>query len=53
MCISPQAYDDAMVRVRETNGRDLEPLKKELGEKQQCMFVALTDGLEDKRLSKT
>lgn len=39
VCISPQAYDEAMVRVRETNGRDLEPLKKELSEKQQCMFV--------------
>lgn len=39
VCISPQAYDDAMVRVRETNGRDLEPLRQELGEKQQCMFV--------------
>jgi hypothetical protein len=39
VCISPQAYDDAMTRVRELNGRDLEPLKKELGEKQQCMFV--------------
>ncbi len=39
VCISPQAYDDAMVRVRELNGSDLEPLKKELGEKKQCMFV--------------
>jgi hypothetical protein len=39
VCVSPQAYDEAMVRVHELNGKDLEPLKKELGEKQQCMFV--------------
>lgn len=39
VCISPQAYDDAMVRVRGLNSRDLEPLKKELSETQQCMFV--------------
>ena len=39
VCVSPQAYDEAMVRVRELNGRDLEALKKDLGEKQQCMFV--------------
>lgn len=39
VCISPQAYDDAMVRVRELNGRNLEPLRQELGEKKQCMFV--------------
>ncbi len=39
VCISPQAYDEAMVRVHDLNGKDLEPLKKELGEKQQCMFV--------------
>jgi len=39
VCVSPQAYDEAMVRVRETNGRDLEPLKQELGEHKQCMFV--------------
>jgi hypothetical protein len=39
VCISPQAYDDAMVRVRGLNSRDLEPLKKELGENKQCMFV--------------
>lgn len=39
VCVSPQAYDEAMVRVHELNGRDLEPLRKELGEKQQCMFV--------------
>jgi hypothetical protein len=39
LCVSPQAYDEAMVRVRELNGQDVEPLKKELGEKQQCMFV--------------
>ena len=39
VCISPQAYDDAMVRVRGLDSRDLEPLKKELSEAQQCMFV--------------
>jgi hypothetical protein len=39
VCISAQAYDDAMVRVRGLNSRDLEPLKKELSESQQCMFV--------------
>jgi hypothetical protein len=39
VCVSPEAYDEAMVRVRELDRRDLEPLKKELGEKKQCMFV--------------
>lgn len=39
LCVSPEAYDDAMVRVRELNGQDLEALKKDLGEKKQCMFV--------------
>ena len=39
VCISPQAYDDAMVRVRGLNSRDLEPLKKDLSENKQCMFV--------------
>ena len=39
VCISPQAYDDAMARVRGLSSRDLEPLKKELSEAQQCMFV--------------
>jgi hypothetical protein len=39
VCISPQAYDEAMVRVRELGGRNLEPLKKELGENKLCMFV--------------
>lgn len=39
VCISPQAYEEAMVRVRATNGSDLEPLKKELLEAKQCMFV--------------
>ena len=39
VCISPQAYDDAMLRVRGLNSLDLEPLKKELSESQQCMFV--------------
>jgi hypothetical protein len=39
VCVSPQAYDDAMARASELNGQDVEPLKKELGEKKQCMFV--------------
>ncbi|HEV8261194.1 MAG TPA: hypothetical protein VGQ19_10615 [Burkholderiales bacterium] len=39
VCISPQAYDEAMVRVRELGGRNLEPLKKDLSENKQCMFV--------------
>jgi len=39
VCISPQAYDDAMVRVRELSGRNLEPLKKDLSENKLCMFV--------------
>ena len=39
VCISPQAYDEAMVRVRELGGRNIEPLKKELGENKLCMFV--------------
>jgi hypothetical protein len=39
ICVSPQAYDDAMARVRELSGKDLEPLKKELSEQKQCMFV--------------
>ena len=39
VCISPEAYDDAMARVDELDGRNLEPLKKELGDAQQCMFI--------------
>jgi hypothetical protein len=39
VCVSPQAYEEAMVRVRGTNGGDLEPLKQELLEAKQCMFV--------------
>jgi hypothetical protein len=39
VCISPQVYDEAMVRVREQNGKDVEALKKDLAEKKQCMFV--------------
>lgn len=39
VCTSPQVYDEAMVRVRGLKGRDLEALKKELSEKQQCMFA--------------
>jgi len=39
VCVSPQAYDDAMARVKGLNGADLEALKRDLGEKKQCMFV--------------
>jgi hypothetical protein len=39
VCVSPQAYDEAMVRLRGLNGQEFEELKKELGEKKQCMFV--------------
>ena len=39
VCVSPQAYDAAMVRVRELNGSSLQPLRKELAEANQCMFV--------------
>jgi hypothetical protein len=47
VCISPEAYDDAMSRVREFKGQDLEPLKKDLGERKQCMFVdaEMADGI--------
>lgn len=39
VCTSPEVYDNAMVRVHQVNGQDLELLKKELGEQKQCMFV--------------
>jgi hypothetical protein len=39
VCVSPQAYDDAVLRASQLGGQDLEPLKNELGEKKQCMFV--------------
>ena len=39
MCVSPQAYDEAMARVAQLNGKDIEPLKKALLEEKQCMFV--------------
>jgi hypothetical protein len=39
VCVSPEAYDEAMVRVQGVNGSQLEDLKKDLGEKKQCMFV--------------
>lgn len=39
VCISPQAYDQAMTRVRELNGSSLAPLRKELADSNQCMFV--------------
>ncbi len=48
MCVSPEAYDDAMARVRELDGRSMEPLKKELAEAKRCMFVdaETVDGIE-------
>jgi hypothetical protein len=39
VCISPKVYDEAMVKLRELNGKDIESLKKDLAEKKQCMFV--------------
>lgn len=39
VCVSPEVYDEAMVRVRSVNGSELEDLRKDLGEKKQCMFV--------------
>jgi hypothetical protein len=39
LCVSPKVYDEAMVRVNEVNGKDVEPLRKELGEQKKCMFV--------------
>lgn len=48
MCVSPKAYDAAMARVSELDGRSMEPLKKELAETKQCMFVdaETVDGIE-------
>jgi hypothetical protein len=47
VCVSPQAYDEAMLRVGQLNGKDLAPLKQELSEQKQCMFVdpELADGI--------
>ncbi len=39
ICVSPEAYDEAMVRIRGVNGQAFDELRKELGEKKQCMFV--------------
>jgi hypothetical protein len=39
VCVSPEAYDNAMARVIERDGRSIEPLKKELSDAKQCMFV--------------
>jgi hypothetical protein len=39
LCVSPQVYDEAMARVNEFNGKDVAPLKKELGEQKKCMYV--------------
>jgi hypothetical protein len=39
VCVSPQAYDDAMVRVAQLNGKSIDQLKQELAEQKQCMFV--------------
>lgn len=39
VCVSPQAYDEAMVRVNALNGQDLEPVKQELSANKQCMYV--------------
>ena len=39
LCVSAQAYDEAMARLSALNGQDSEPLRKELSERKQCMFV--------------
>jgi hypothetical protein len=39
LCISPQVYDEAMSRMQALNGQALEAVRKELSERQQCMFV--------------
>lgn len=39
LCTSPKVYDEAMVRVAEFAGKELETLKKELSEQQKCMYV--------------
>ena len=39
VCVTPQAYDEAMARVAQLNGRDIEPVKQELLQGKQCMFV--------------
>lgn len=39
VCVSPQVYDDAMVRVNGTGAQDIEVLRKELGDNKQCMLV--------------
>jgi hypothetical protein len=48
VCVSPEAYDNAMARVIELDGRNLEPLKKELSDARQCMFVdpEMVDNME-------
>ena len=39
VCVSPQVYDEAMVRVNEVSGKDIEPLRKELADQKKCMYV--------------
>jgi hypothetical protein len=39
LCVSPKVYDEAMVRVSDVSGKDVEPLRKELGEQKKCMYV--------------
>ena len=39
LCVSAQAYDEAMARLSALNGQDSEPLRKELSANKQCMFV--------------
>jgi hypothetical protein len=39
LCASPKVYDEAMVRVAEFGGKELETLKKELSEQQKCMYI--------------
>lgn len=39
LCTSPKVYDEAMVRVAEFAGKELETLKKELIEQRKCLYI--------------
>ena len=48
VCVSPEAYDDAMERVNALDGGSLESLKQDLIDAKQCMFVdpEMVDNME-------
>jgi hypothetical protein len=46
LCISPQVYEEAMVRIKGEEGKDIPALRKDLGDKKQCMLVE-ADLIED------